>query len=109
MNKLQLQVFMLKGAGMVSPSQTQPQTAISVGKLPVKKLAVIAATRSLPLVTDIAMPERSGFEVGHFALGLNPNQKILYISAFVDQFELEGLASNTMFLPKPFSLGLRTS
>jgi signal transduction histidine kinase/FixJ family two-component response regulator len=43
------------------------------------------------LVTDVAMPETSGFELARLSLSLHPNAPILFVSAFIPQESLREL------------------
>jgi PAS domain S-box-containing protein len=56
------------------------------------------------LITDVVMPQMSGYELAQELNRLRPTMKVLYISGYVDREVGEGIsASETTFLEKPFS------
>jgi two-component system cell cycle sensor histidine kinase/response regulator CckA len=59
------------------------------------------------LLTDLAMPELGGIELGAELRRLHPGLKVLYISGYSDDPDLVSapLGVNTYFLPKPFLPG----
>jgi len=58
------------------------------------------------VILDYAMPLKSGVEVAKEILELNPNQRIIFISAYPNQMLLEykDAEKDIEFLSKPFTL-----
>jgi Response regulator containing CheY-like receiver, AAA-type ATPase, and DNA-binding domains len=58
------------------------------------------------LITDYSMPKRSGVDLGHELLSIQPNLPVLVISGLLmDVDEMNQIESGGLkFLPKPFSL-----
>ena len=59
------------------------------------------------IVTDVVMPEMSGFELARRVLDQRPNLKVLFISGYTDiDIASTGLLDRgAVFLPKPFGPG----
>ena len=58
------------------------------------------------VVTDVVMPRMTGFELTNLLLPLYPQMKVIYISGYPDNPDLQqrNLNSDANFIPKPFSL-----
>jgi len=58
------------------------------------------------VVTDVVMPRMTGFELTDLLLPLYPQMKVIYISGYPDNPDLQqrNLNPDANFIPKPFSL-----
>jgi len=58
------------------------------------------------VVTDVVMPRMTGFELTDLLLPLYPQMKVIYISGYPDNPDLQqrNLNPEANFIPKPFSL-----
>lgn len=72
-------------------------------------LAVSAAEASTSpidvLVTDVLLPDVSGFQLARWARGLHAATKVIYMSGYArnDFEEMEGADPTAAFIQKPFS------
>jgi PAS domain S-box-containing protein len=95
---------------------------LRMGKRTLERLGYSVVTAGLPseaiawaqrhadeidlLITDIVMPEMSGWDLAKYLLTLKPNLKLLFISGYMSNIvspqDLQ--KNNAVFLPKPFPL-----
>jgi len=56
------------------------------------------------VLTDVVMPQMSGFELGQVLAGKNPDLRVLYMSGYRDNPAGQGKNKATLsFLSKPFA------
>jgi two-component system cell cycle sensor histidine kinase/response regulator CckA len=66
----------------------------------------ISGTYSQPIhlvLTDVVMPQMSGGELAERLRGVNPNQRLIFMSGYAEETLLERAESETTFLAKPFT------